>query len=401
MGVQVVLAKRLAMVGCDHDQRRVENAASLQHFKKYADLFIKVSDTIIICVTCQDLVARGEFLLVERAPFHNDVEVILPGPGVHAEARAGFGWQEVGRVRIEVVEEHEERAIRLRPLVEPAEKIAIDARCAFALGGEKPVAHVGPELMDQTKVERQREMAEGFEGRIEEACATQDAQAREDVIFKVGESTTQSRFIRTITGVGDEAGGRIGVIFEVFGEGQEMALDRDQPVDAQLMRPAAREETGMRGERPGGRCAGLLEANSPRRQAVEGRRGRAVVAISAQVVGPHGVEHDKEDVGRAGRGHGTTRFMPLFDGIAQLDRSGRKHRHHHQNRQRTHQPSPPARGISFEQGDDLKRHAQAEHEPGLDVDSLTGDRQSGKEDAGDQDPRAEPAGAARPEAHRR
>jgi len=63
-----------------------------------------------------------------------------------------------------------------------------------------------------------------------------------------------------------------------------------------LVRPSAGHHAGVRGERPGGRRAGLLEPDAPPGQPREVRGGVAAVAVEAQAVGPHRVEHDQQDV---------------------------------------------------------------------------------------------------------
>ena len=139
MHEQIMFAQALAMVGCDNDQCSIEDATTLQVVEQRAELFIQIGQAIIISIASQVQVALGQALLVQEAPSHQDVPEILLGFRVHAEPVPGPWGDQVRRVRIEVIEEHEEGTPRLATLAEPVQKIAIDLLSSLAVGGEEPI----------------------------------------------------------------------------------------------------------------------------------------------------------------------------------------------------------------------------------------------------------------------
>ncbi|KAJ3049802.1 hypothetical protein HK102_012414, partial [Quaeritorhiza haematococci] len=111
--------------------------------------------------------------------------------------------------------------------------------------------------------------------------------------------------------VGDEAGRRVAASGKRLGERRMGPVQpRVLAAQAQLVGPAAGEQAGVRGERPGGRRPRLIEPDRAGGQAVQVGRGRAVVAVEAQALGPHRVEHQQQDVGRALHGRGAGRRRP-------------------------------------------------------------------------------------------
>ena len=88
-------------------------------------------------------------------------------------------------------------------------------------------------------------------------------------------------------------------------------------------RIAAGEERGVRGQRPLRRRDGALEQRRAGGKIIEGRRGRALVAVGGEVVAAQGVEYDEQDVRG---GHRQRCLSPAFrrsrrSQLARLDRS--------------------------------------------------------------------------------
>ena len=130
--------------------------------------------------------------------------------------------------------------------------------------------------------------------------------------------------------VGNKARRRIAMSSQVLRQHRVILAQRREPFHFELVGPAAGEEAGVRHQRPGRGCAGRVEANPvlARRSSV-GVVG-AAISIEAQVIRPHCIQHDQEDVGRAGRRPGTGGFAALFEPISTDDRGGQDEDHSQQ-----------------------------------------------------------------------
>ena len=122
----------------------------------------------------------------------------------------------------------------------------------------------------------------------------------------------------------------------------------------ELMGPAAREEAGVRRERPRGGRARSIEPNPVLGQPLQVGSGRTPISIKAQAVTPDRIQHDEENVRGTSRRQGTTRFAPLLEPVftkyrtrQQQDRSQKNGKSPDQERQ-----SPFGR-LRFEPGNQL------------------------------------------------
>ena len=124
----------------------------------------------------------------------------------------------------------------------------------------------------------------------------EDIREREVVVLEVSEAATEAGLDAAVGGVGDEAGRGVTVGGEVLGEGRMRLIER--PVDAgrKFVGPAAGHHAGVRGQSPGSRRPRLLERDSSPGQSRQVGGRVAAVAMEAQMVSSHRVEHDQQDV---------------------------------------------------------------------------------------------------------
>ena len=121
------------------------------------------------------------------------------------------------------------------------------------------------------------------------------------------------------------------------------------------MGPAAREHTRVRGERPRSCRSGLVEADSLFSQSLEIRACAALVAVEAQVIGPHRVQHDQEHVGRVGGRQGTALLSPSLEPVSPEDPARLNHDHHEKDRQAQRHPSSHAGRMPLEHPGQARR----------------------------------------------
>ncbi len=211
------------------------------------------------------------------------------------------------------------------------------------------------------------------------------------IVPVMGEPAIEPAVIGAIKGIPDEAGRGIAGRAEVLGERGHIAAHRVHPSRAQLMRPQPREHGRVRGERPGCRRTRPIEADTPPGQDLEVRGGRPLVPVDAQMVGPHGVQHDEQDIGRARRRQGTGPFPPSLERIpadqpARLDQDRAD-----QSGRRPAEPSPRSGHGTLQRGADAGRQAHREDQPGPGMNPPT-EQRDGRQEGPDQDqPQAEPS----------
>ena len=109
VAVKTVLAKLLAMVGRDDDQRIVEHPVLLERGEEAAELLIECGEAIVVGIADEGDVTLRNVLRLTR---------LVPGPdqlhvgrrlGLQAEVAIEAGRGQVGVVSVDVVEEGEER----------------------------------------------------------------------------------------------------------------------------------------------------------------------------------------------------------------------------------------------------------------------------------------------------
>ncbi len=77
----------------------------------------------------------------------------------------------------------------------------------------------------------------------------------------------------------------------------------------------------MRGEGPGCRSSGLVEADAVFGHSLQVRSGGTLITIKAQVIRSHRVQHDEQYIGRLGRRQSSAFFTPLLDSVGSEDQA--------------------------------------------------------------------------------
>ena len=191
-------------------------------------------------------------------------------------------------------------------------------------------------------------------------------------------------------------GRRVAARAQVLGQRRVSPIERGIPVHPQLMRPSAGEDGRVGGERPGGRGAGLVEANAPPGQPLEHRGRRAPITIEAQMVGPDGVERDQQHVRRvAGRQRAArlaNRRQPVPANVpAGQDQDEPQQAEEAEERTPAQDRGRAAQGRGEEGGDPRRQD-----DPGDRVDPRADHHQHRQDSQEADDPRAEPAAGSRP-----
>src|SRR6185295_10119915 len=99
-----------------------------------------------------------------------------------------------------------------------------------------------------------------------------------------------------VTEIRDEAARAVPLRIQRFGQRRVSAVQRCLVAGRELVGPSAREQAGMRWQRPRGGRERLLEHNPARAIAREVRRGLAAVAVEAETRRPNRIERDEQNV---------------------------------------------------------------------------------------------------------
>ena len=110
-------------------------------------------------------------------------------------------------------------------------------------------------------------------------------------------------------------------------------------------------------------------------QSLQKRGRRTWIAVEAQVVRPHGVQHDQEHVRRAGGRQGTALFAPLLDPVAAEDPARLEQDQPQQDGNAQRQQAPRAGRMPFQQRGHAQRDPQRDQQPRFQVDPRAGHHQ--------------------------
>src|SRR5688572_5298892 len=198
---------------------------------------------------------------------------------------------------VEVVEEHEERAVAILRL--PGEKgvchivAMLQVKRMLRTDGEVRVQERPNEARDPVRVTQLL-----IKLRLRVRSGPDELIPAQLVVLVVGEAARNSGVPRGVMHVGDEAAGEITAIPESLGERWEVPVERGFPVASLLAGAYAGEHRRMRRKRPRGRRECPLEHGTAAAPIHEVRCRLLWIAVEAERRGADGVEDDDQDVRR-------------------------------------------------------------------------------------------------------
>ena len=282
-----MLAEVLAVVGRHDHQGLLQAAATSQLVEEPAELFVEVGEAVIIGVAHHPELSRRHRALLPDEPLQQD-EAIGRTLRTPAEGTPKIAGRDVRIMGVIEVQEGEERPVA-RPIVQPAQQLVADRGGVLAVGHLVGVA-------DAPVAGDQRPEDPAAQGR-----APQDAHRREVLVFVMPEAPRQAGLGAGIRPVGDEARGRVPARRKILGQRGERPVERPAEIRAQFVRPSAGHEARVRGQGPRGGRPRLREPDTPGGEPLQVRARRPMIPVGAEAIGPHGVQHDQQDI-RGGRG---------------------------------------------------------------------------------------------------
>jgi hypothetical protein len=300
----LVLAEALAVVADEQHDRVLEEAARLELGEQVRELPVQVADARVVHVDQAGALGGQDRPLPAADRGRVDGHRPLGGGELlHVAER-----RDARLVRVHVVEEQEEAAVA--PRREPLEREPVH------LWPEEVVALVrvddareAPEAVEaQAEAERQPDRplvgprADGVDVRAEALVEPEHAvQVRAIGTDRPGLHARLRGELRERHG-GRRERPHARRVVEAAELREAHALPVVDDVRAVRAREESREEGRVRRQRPARRADRVLEQHGLRGEAVEPRRRRPPVAVGAEVVRAHRVEHDDEEVRVAGVG---------------------------------------------------------------------------------------------------
>jgi hypothetical protein len=223
----------------------------------------------------------------------------------------------------------------------------------------------------------------------------------DDVVLVMRKAAVQSAIVRATGGVADETRCRVAERSQVFGERERVRAEWTRPLRIQLVRPVAREQARVGGERPGSCRTGLVEADALSSQSLEVGTGAALIAVEAQMIGPHRVQNDNQHVGQASPGRGAALLSPRLELLLAEDPARLKDDQAEEDRQAERHPPPDASVIPLHEPRQPRPSSEREDHPGFEIDAARKHEESGQDGQAANDPPAQPSCPARPESRRR